>query len=125
MSLNETGGLGIGGRGGGVAKSERKIKATESAAERVEALPSAFAERAEREQERFVDAVDSEYWIAICFETREKKEEFLRKLGLLEHGDKYLLGDFVAKKLGITLDSRGAKFGKERALSPRLRGLVE
>lgn len=64
-----------------------------------------FKQRAEREQERFVDATDSEYWIAVCFQTRAQKEEFLEKLGLLADGDKYLDGLLVARKLGITIES--------------------
>ncbi len=65
-----------------------------------------FRQCAEHEDQRFWDAVDSEYWFAICFQTREQKEEFLKKLGLFEIGDKYLDGMKVAKKLGVTLESR-------------------
>jgi hypothetical protein len=124
MALNLTGGLGIGGAGGGVVRSERKIKRVEEAAKKVEALPGSFRERHEKERERFVDATDSEYWVCLCFDTREQKEEFLKKLGLFEHGDKYLRGDFVAEKLGVKLDSCRAKFGKPKVVSPRIRKMV-
>jgi hypothetical protein len=65
-----------------------------------------FRERAKRENDRFVDATDSEFWVAICFQTRDQKEEFLRKAHLIDLGDKYLDGMDVAKALGIKLTSR-------------------
>lgn len=65
-----------------------------------------FRERAKRENDRFVDATDSEYWIAICFQTRDQKEEFLRKTNLADLGDKYLDGMQVAQVMGIKLTSR-------------------
>lgn len=53
-----------------------------------------------------MDATDSEYWVAICFQTREQKEEFLRKARLIDLGDKYLDGIAVARVMGIKLQSR-------------------
>ncbi len=64
-----------------------------------------FKERASRETQRYEDATDSEFWIALCFQTRAQKEEFLEKLGLLELGDKYLDGMAVAEVLGVKLES--------------------
>lgn len=52
-------------------------------------------------RKQHADRTDSEYWFCVCFQSREQKEEFLRKAGLFEHGDKYLNGEFVADKLGI------------------------
>ena len=46
---------------------------------------------------------DSEYWCALCFQSREQKEEFLKALGILADGDKYLDGVKVAEKMKITL----------------------
>lgn len=59
------------------------------------------------ESRRRLEATDSEFWCALCFETRAQKEEFLRKLGVLAHGDKYLDGRLVAEKLGIVLENKG------------------
>ncbi len=75
------------------------------AAEEVSEILDGFRARAEREDARHEDATDSEFWIALCFQTRAQKEEFLRKLGLFEMGDKYLDGMEVARKLGVTLTS--------------------
>lgn len=67
------------------------------------ALDAAYRERAQREDERFVRATDSEYWFAVCFEDRAEKEAFLKaakvKTALL--GDKYLRGRDLAAALGI------------------------
>ena len=65
----------------------------------------AFKARAKAETERRQTATDSEYWVALCFETREQKEEFLEKIGMLAEGDKYVDGLELAKKLGLTLSS--------------------
>lgn len=53
------------------------------------------------------DMFDSEFWIAVCFQSREQKEAFLRALNLLDHGDKYLDGYVVAEKLGVELPGSG------------------
>jgi len=74
-------------------------------AEAGEKFLTAFEERAKNEQARLQDATDSEFWIAVCFQTREQKEEFLQKTGIAQFGDKYLDGMKVAKKLGVTLES--------------------
>jgi len=65
----------------------------------------AFKTRAQNENARLQDATDSEHWFAVCFQTREQKEEFLRKMDIIKLGDKYLDGLKVARKLGITLES--------------------
>ncbi len=65
-----------------------------------------FKESARRENERFADATDSEHWIALSFQTRGQKEEFLQKIGWLDLGGKYLDGMACAEAQGITLTSR-------------------
>jgi hypothetical protein len=69
---------------------------------------------AKAERDRFVEITDSEYWVALCFQTREQKEEFLQKLGLLELGDKYLDGLEVAKKLKVKIESGTPPIRKTR-----------
>lgn len=65
-----------------------------------------FKARAEREDQRFLDATDSEYWFAVCFQTRAQKEEFIQKLGVPAHeGDKYIDGLALAKLMGISIES--------------------
>lgn len=68
------------------------------------ALQQGFRDRAKREAERFRLATDSEYWIAVCFKTREDKEKFLRNAGLLAVGDKYMDGYAVARVLGVPME---------------------
>lgn len=64
-----------------------------------------FRQRAKRDDNRYWDAVDSEFWVAVCFQSREQKEEFLTKVGLIADGDKYLDGMLVAEKLGVILET--------------------
>jgi hypothetical protein len=82
----------------------------EASTKALDQLQSDFQKRAKEEERRYADATDSEYWVAFCFQTREQKEEFLQKLGLLDLGDKYLDGRAVAEKLGVTLVSREPKW---------------
>ena len=63
-----------------------------------------FQDRAKVEAKRFEKATDTEYWFCCYFQTREEKEAFLKAAKLFEHGDKYLDGHFVAKKLGIQFE---------------------
>ncbi len=91
-----------------VDEEETTIEITDAeqiALDEVNEVLAGFRSRARNENVRFEQATDSEYWVALCFQTRQQKEEFLTKLGLLELGDKYLDGMAVADKLGITLES--------------------
>lgn len=69
-----------------------------------------FRERLEKENQRLDITTDSEYWVALCFTTRSQKEDFLRKLNILQFGDKYLDGEKVAQELGIDLESVEMKY---------------
>lgn len=77
--------------------------ATDAASE-FTALEQGYRDRAKAETARFKRATDSEYWVAVCFTTREEKEAFLTAAGLAHLGDKYLDGHQVAHQLGIELD---------------------
>jgi hypothetical protein len=79
------------------------IDIEQEAADEISTVLTGFKERATKEHQRFMDAVDSEHWLCLCFQTREQKEEFLRKTRLGELGDKYLDGMLVAETLGIAL----------------------
>lgn len=64
-----------------------------------------FKERAAAADQRLLDNTDSEFWICVGFQNRAMKEEFLKKAGLFEHGDKYLDGVVVARVLGIQIET--------------------
>lgn len=73
---------------------------------------AAFKSQAKNEEKIFKDNTDTEFWFAVCFQNREQKEAFLKALDLISHGDKYLDGQFVAKKLGVELPPVVRKFNK-------------
>lgn len=75
----------------------------QAATQEVSAVLAAFKLRAKNEQERFLLATDSEYWMGVCFQTRAQKEAFLAGVNLLQHGDKYIDGELLAKRMGIAL----------------------
>ncbi|HZV34089.1 MAG TPA: hypothetical protein VFB72_05885 [Verrucomicrobiae bacterium] len=72
----------------------------------------AFKEQARNEEKVFKDNTETEYWFCVCFQSREQKEVFLKAMAWFEHGDKYLDGQFVAKKLGVKLPEVNRKFNK-------------
>jgi len=78
------------------------------------AVKSAFQERAECESKRREKATDSEFWICLCFQSRDQVEEFLRNSGWGRTTDKYLDGQRVAKKAGITITEDTGGFGSIR-----------
>lgn len=84
----------------------------------------ALREKRKAERDRFREATDTEYWVALCFETRAQKEEFLEKLGIAELGDKYLNGYKVAEKLGVSIDTAGLQTRAQRPPSRRLSDLT-
>ena len=93
------------------------------AKEEVGALKAAFIARSNKENERYTQAVDSEYWFAVCFQSRAQKNAFLKAMGITLWGDKYLDGARIADKFGITLP--GALPSKPlKALDPILSDLV-
>lgn len=67
-----------------------------------EALAFIKAER-QKKRDAWRVTVDPEYWVCVCFQSREQKEEFLTKAGWLDLGEKYLDGVEVAKRLGVTV----------------------
>lgn len=73
-------------------------------------LQASFRKRMQAENNRLDLTTDSEYWVALCFTAREQKEEFLRKLNLIQFGDKYLDGERVAKELGVELEEVEMKY---------------
>lgn len=75
----------------------------EDAAAEFTALEQGYRDRATAERARFKRATDSEFWVAVCFTTREEKDAFLERSGLAPLGDKYLDGRSVADALGVDL----------------------
>lgn len=54
-------------------------------------------------REKYRVNVDAEYFLVVCFQCRDQKEEFLDKAGWEHVGDKYLDGLEVADEMGIEL----------------------
>lgn len=67
------------------------------------ALELAFKEQAKAEKKTQEYANDTEFWVCVCFQSREQVEEFLEKSNF--HKDlKYISGVELAEKFGITLN---------------------
>jgi hypothetical protein len=86
----------------------------QATADELSELLGGFKARAKAEQKRFELATDSEYWFAVCFQTREQKDAFLEAVDWYQHGDKYLDGAFVAKQLNIKLPSADVPYNTGR-----------
>lgn len=106
------------------APDEREDENAEQHADRVlSEAEAAFKARAQAEQERFELATDSEYWFAVCFQSRRQKEAFLeglrRKLGLKGDADKYMDGWELAKALGIDIPREEVPYNTSAKLDKR------
>jgi hypothetical protein len=88
----------------------------------LEALQNKERKKALRERLKLTE--DSEYWCALCFETREQKNAFLKAVGAFEEGDKYLDGVGMAKRLGIDLPASGMAYRPTARENKRLLALV-
>jgi hypothetical protein len=75
----------------------------QDAATEMTALEQGYRNRAKAEANRFKRATDSEYWVAVCFTSREEKDRFLERAGVADLGDKYLPGSELAERLGVDL----------------------
>lgn len=88
---------------GRTARKTRKLT-VESLNEETSKTLEEFKAREQKEAQRFQDATDSEYWVALVFLNRADKEAFLAEHGLDAIGDKYLNGyevaDVLAKRRG-------------------------
>lgn len=90
----------------------------------VSAVLQGFRDRAKAEAKRYELATDSEYWLAVCFQSREQKEEFLRAVKMLADGDKYLDGRKLAANLGIKLRCQDIAISKAPQIDSKLVGLA-
>lgn len=66
------------------------------------ALEELLAER-RRQKERWRTTNDDEFWFAVCFQSRQQKEDFLQRAGLHDMGDKYLDGLRLAAHFGVDI----------------------
>lgn len=94
------------------AKPEKTLE--QSCKEEVDETSRAFRDRIAKEDKRRRLATDSEFWIAVCFVSREDKERFLRKYDLLSIGDKYLDGRMVERVLDKRSSQARDGHSKER-----------
>lgn len=79
----------------------------DSAAE-LDAVAKGWRDRRDREETRFLDAVDSEFWFAVCFRTRAHKDAFIEAMKIGALGDKYIDGHKLARMLGLDIEGDGA-----------------
>lgn len=97
----------------------------EVAVKETSAVLEAFKARAKAEQERFALATDSEYWVGLCFQTRAQKEAFLTAAKLIQHGDKYIDGQLLAKRMGIELPPAAVPYNTSARVDAKYAALVK
>lgn len=94
-------------------------------------VEAAFKARAQAEQKRMEEAVDSEFWICLVFQTRAQKDQFLERAGVDAAilGDKYIEGPDFARAIGRPVDPVKVRYNNSDKLDRRLvemsRGLDE
>lgn len=98
-------------------------EAERDSVEELNGIRIGFVERAKREKARFELVTDSEYWFAACFQTRDQKEKFLKALGIIADGDKYIDGTKLADRLGIDIGPL-VEFPQTRKIDKKLVALA-
>lgn len=68
------------------------------------AILDGYAKRQKQDQDRFRLAVDTEFWFAVCFQSREQKDRFLAAMGWIINGDKYIDGTWLCEQYGIQIE---------------------
>ncbi len=76
----------------------------EDAAIEITELEQGYRDPAKAEADRLKRAIDSKFWFAVWFDSREEKEHLLPRAGLMDIGDKHLDGREVADRLVVDLD---------------------
>lgn len=69
-----------------------------------DAIQSGYVQRQKRDQERFAMAVDTEFWFAVCFQSRRQKDTFLNAMGWSINGDKYIDGTWLLWQYDIPFE---------------------
>ena len=105
-------------------KQQAKIDAVATTESALTDLQRGFRAKKSEERQRYQDATDSEFWVALCFETRAQKEEFLSKIGVLTMGDKYLDGREVAAAMNIEIESPRPDLKRTYRQSTRMNDLI-
>lgn len=83
-------------------------------AEELDEIAQGFRDRVKKEDKRFLDVCDSEFYFCCCFTNREQKEEFLSALGL-NPDDRYIDGRELARKINKQLKAPDTEAHKTRA----------
>lgn len=64
-----------------------------------------YRAKARKEVERFANAVATNYWCCLVFQSQPAKQEFLQRVGIdiAQRGDVYISGEELARVLGMPL----------------------
>lgn len=79
------------------------------AATEISAALKAILEQKRAMREVYRTTTDPEFWFAVCFQSREQKDDFLAATGWAALGDKYLDGLKVARLLDVPIEEIGIK----------------
>lgn len=93
----------------------------EAATQEVSAALQHILDEKKLRRDQYRTMVDHEFWVAVCFQNREQKEEFLQKTGLIDLGDKYIDGLQVAERLNVDIQPINLPIKSVRAAPKLLR----
>lgn len=75
----------------------------------VQALKTLLKGGSAQEKDKRAKNVDSGFWFAAYFQTREQKEAFFKKIGIKLEGGQYVNGFDLCKALGIDIKPEAIK----------------
>lgn len=75
----------------------------ENAKQELKAIQSHFKKSVQHEKRNISHRFDTEYWLCVVFEDRAQKQAFVKALGMLKEGDKYIDGRQLAHRFNIEI----------------------
>lgn len=96
----------------------------QDAADEISVALKAIIEQKRAMREVYRTTTDPEFWLCVCFQSREQKEEFLRLAGWVGFGDKYIDGLRVAAHLGVAIEPVNVAPLGAKATPKLLRGQI-
>lgn len=70
----------------------------------IKELHSAFRDKAQKENKRFMDVTNTDYYFCVCFRSQEQMKEFCKSVGL-DPQQIYIDGKEFARKIGRVVKS--------------------
>lgn len=92
-------------------------------AEDMQELHQAFRDRAQKENKRFMDVTDTDYYFCVCFRSQEQMVEFCESVGI-DPDQIYVDGKEFARKIGRAIKAHDPVLPRQQGGWKELRDIA-